>query len=72
MENAACEATHIESSDAVGVFDERFLGRRTDDLGMQSGHAPFFRRDDPTIHGFAANQTREGVGSEDDRDQEIA
>src|SRR5580704_4238000 len=71
MENAACETTHIESSDAVGVFDERFLGRRPDDLGMQLGHAPFFRRDDPTIYGFAANQMREGVRSEDDRDHEI-
>ena len=40
MENAACEATHIESSGAIGVFDERFLGRPPDGLGMQSGHAP--------------------------------
>jgi hypothetical protein len=71
MENAACEATHIESSDAIGVFDERFLGRRPDDLGMQSGHAPFFRRDDPTIYGFAANQMRESERSKEDRDDEI-
>jgi hypothetical protein len=61
------EAAHIENNGAVGVF----LCRCPDDLGMQSGHAPLVRRDDPAFYGIALNEMREGERSEGDRDNEI-
>ena len=65
------DAAHIENNGAVGVFDEGFLCRRPDDLGMQSGHAPLVRRDDPAFYGIALNEMREGERSEGDRNNEI-